>query len=31
MVRSEMFGSPVVAMNTAKEWRATFEPLDAWT
>ena len=29
-LRSEVFGSPLVAMNTAKEWRAAFEPaLDA--
>ena len=28
-LRSEMFGSPLVAMNTAKEWRVAFEPLDA--
>jgi hypothetical protein len=29
-LRSEMFGSPLVAMNTAKEWRATYElALDA--
>jgi hypothetical protein len=28
-LRSEEFGSPLVAMNTAKEWRVAFEPLDA--
>jgi len=29
-LRSEMFGSALVAMNTAKEWRATYElALDA--
>jgi len=25
-LRSEMFGSPLVAMSTAKEWRVVFDP-----
>jgi hypothetical protein len=25
-VRSEHFGSPIVAMEEAKQWRATFDP-----
>lgn len=29
-LRSEVFGSPLVAMKTAKEWRVAFDPtLDA--
>jgi hypothetical protein len=31
-LRSEVFGSPLVAMSTAKEWRVAFDPtLDAPT
>jgi hypothetical protein len=25
-LRAEVFGNPLVAMNTAKEWRSTYEP-----